>query len=55
MFKNNIAMVESATNLSKIGDERALVIILPLPIEGIDACPVRIIAIRKGGLANGYQ
>jgi len=47
MFQNNIAMVESATNLSAIGDERVTVVILPLPIEGIDACPVRIVAFRK--------
>ena len=54
MFKNNIAQIESATNLSEIGNERVLVVILPLLIEGIDACPVRIIAIRKGGLPSGY-
>lgn len=50
MFQNNIAMVESATNLAAIGDERVIVFILPLPIEGIDACPVRIVAFRKGDL-----
>lgn len=48
MFKNNIAMVESATNLAAIGEERATVFILPLPIEGIDACPVRIVAVKQG-------
>lgn len=47
MFQNNIAMIESATNLSAIGNDRVLTFILPLPIEGIDACPVRIIAFRK--------
>lgn len=52
MFQNNIAMIESATNLSAIGDERVLTFILPLPIEGIDACPVRIVAFRKGDLCN---
>lgn len=52
MFQNNIAMVESATNLAIIGDERVTVFILPLPIEGIDACPVRIVAFRKGDLYN---
>jgi len=48
MFRNNIAMVESATNLGAIGEERVTVFILSLPIEGIDACPVRIVAFRKG-------
>lgn len=50
MFQNNIAMVESATNLAAVGDERVTIFILPLPIEGIDACPVRIIAFREGDL-----
>ena len=50
MFQNNIAMVESATNLAAIGNERVIVFILPLPIEGIDACPVRIVAFKKGYL-----
>jgi len=47
MFQNGIAMVESATNLAAVGDHRVEVFILPLAIEGIDACPVRIIAIRR--------
>lgn len=46
MFKNNIAMVESATNLAAVGDARVKVYILPLPIEGVEASPVRIIAER---------
>ncbi len=44
MFKNNIAMVESCTNLAAVGDRRVKVYILPLPIEGAEASPVRIIA-----------
>jgi arylformamidase len=52
MFKNNVAMVESCTNLAAIGDERVTVFILPLPIEGIEACPVRIIAFHKGDLCD---
>jgi arylformamidase len=44
MFKRNIPMVESATNLAAIGNRRVKVYILPLPIEGIEASPVRIIA-----------
>jgi arylformamidase len=50
MFSNGIGMIESATNLKEIQRGRALVFILPLPIEGIDACPVRIIGIREGGI-----
>ena len=51
MFKHGIAMIESATNLAALGDERALCFILPLKIKGIDACPVRIVAIKDGGIA----
>lgn len=47
IFKNGIAMIESLTNLDKIGDDKVKVFILPLPIEGIDSCPVRIIAIKE--------
>ena len=50
MFQHGIAMVESATNLAALGEERHIVVILPLPIEGIDSCPVRIIAFKKGDL-----
>jgi arylformamidase len=46
MFRNGIAMVESATNLAAIGDARVKLFILALPIEGLDACPVRILAIK---------
>jgi arylformamidase len=52
MFKNGLAMIESATNLAAIGDDRVVVFILPLPIEGVDAIPVRIIAVRKEDLAD---
>ena len=52
MFQNEIAMVESATNLAAVGEDRVTVFILPLPIEGIDACPVRIVAFRKGDLCD---
>lgn len=48
--KAGIPMIESLTNLDKLGMERHMIIILPLPIEGLDACPVRVVAIKKGGL-----
>ena len=52
IFTRGIGMIESATNLKAIQGQRALVFILPLPIEGIDACPVRIIAVKEGGIVN---
>jgi len=48
IFQNDICMIESATNLAAVGDERMFAFILPLAIEGIDACPVRVVALRKG-------
>ena len=50
IFKHNLAMVESLTNLDKIENGRALVFMLPLKIVGIEACPCRIIAINDGGI-----
>ena len=48
MFKSNIAMVESVTNLEKLdNDNDNFVIMLPLPMEKADASPVRIIALVK--------
>lgn len=44
-----IAIVESLANLDKIEGGRAFVFILPLPIKGVDSCPVRIIGILPGG------
>jgi arylformamidase len=49
-FKRGVAIIESLTNLSRIENGRALVFILPLPIEGMEACPSRIIAINDGGI-----
>lgn len=45
-------MIESLTNLDKIEGGRATVIMLPLRIPGIEACPTRIIAINKGGITE---
>ena len=50
LFQHGIPMLESLTNLSEIADERVTLFILPLPIERLDASPVRVAAIRKGVL-----
>jgi arylformamidase len=47
LFEHNVAMVESLTNLDKLQSTRFEMIILPLPVEGLDSCPVRVIAIEK--------
>ena len=45
-FKRGMAIVESLTNLEAILGERTTVFILALPMQGMDASPCRIIAIR---------
>lgn len=45
-FNRNIAVVEALTNLGKIANKRTTVFMLVLPMEGVDACPVRAIALQ---------
>ena len=45
MFSKGVPMIELATNLAAVGEERVTVFILPLRIDYIDSCPVRMIAI----------
>ena len=47
LFHHNVAMVESLTNLDKLRAKRFEIIILPLMVEGMDACPVRVVALEK--------
>lgn len=47
LFENDVAMVESLTNLDQLKSTRFEVLILPLPVEGMDSCPVRALAIEK--------
>ncbi len=47
LLGNDVAKVESLTNLDKLQSTRFQVIMLPLMIEGMDACPVRAIAIEQ--------
>ena len=44
LFKHNIPIVESATNLDKLTSPRFCVVIAPIAVEGLDSCPVRILA-----------
>jgi arylformamidase len=43
LFHADVAMVESLKDLDKIKSERFTIIMLPLMIEGMDACPIRAI------------
>ena len=46
LFTHDVAMVESLTNLDKLRSTRFQVIMLPLMVEGLDACPVRAVALE---------
>ncbi|MCI9440327.1 MAG: hypothetical protein HFH15_03655 [Ruminococcus sp.] len=45
-FQNGVAIVESLTNLGAIEGIRTTVFVLSLPMQGMDASPARIIAIK---------
>ena len=47
---NGIPVIESLTNLAALGDEHHMILVLPIPFVGSDASPVRVVAIKKGGL-----
>jgi arylformamidase len=51
-FAHDVAVIESMTNLDKLGKERFTIYILPLRVQGMDSCPVRIIACERE-VANG--
>lgn len=51
MFDRNIAMIESATNLEAAVGKNCTIFILPAPIEGVDACPIKLIAVLEGGIS----
>jgi len=46
LFDNEIPLVECLANLDSLTRQRFFVIILPLPIAGIDSSPVRVVAIE---------
>jgi arylformamidase len=46
-FAHDVAMIESMTNLDKLSKERFTIYILPLRVQGMDSCPVRIIACER--------
>lgn len=51
IFEAGIPMIESLTNLGSLDpDEEYFVFILPLPIEGLEASPLRVVAIRREDL-----
>jgi len=47
LFTHDVAMVESLAHLEKLSAPRFTVFILPLPVVGMDACPVRVVAFEE--------
>jgi len=47
LLGNDVAKVESLTNLDKLRTTRFQVIMLPLMVEGMDSCPVRAVALEE--------
>jgi arylformamidase len=47
LFTHDVAMVESLTRLDTLTSDRFTVFILPLMVEGLDSCPVRVVAIEE--------
>ncbi|MFQ6065738.1 MAG: cyclase family protein [bacterium] len=47
LFKNDIPLIESLTNLNQLRKDRVLLFILPVAIKNIEAFPVRVIAIEE--------
>jgi kynurenine formamidase len=57
MLSKDIIFIEVMENLEKLNKDTFMLIFLPLPILGLDSCPVRVIAIEGipglGGRDNG--
>ena len=44
LFSHDVAVIESMTNLDQLSRERFTLFVLPLRVQGMDSCPVRVIA-----------
>lgn len=47
LFENDIPLIEYVANLNDLRKERFFAFILPWKVKGLEACPVRIIAIEE--------
>jgi len=46
LFRANIPLIENLTNLDQVTQSRVKVYALPVPVKGLDAFPLRVIAIE---------
>jgi arylformamidase len=49
LFSQDVALIESMTNLDQLSRQRFTIFVLPLRVQGMDSCPVRIIACECEG------
>lgn len=47
LFKAGIPVIESLANLEKVAVGNYIVFVLPIPIKGIEASPVQVVAIKR--------
>jgi len=47
LFRANIPLIENLTNLGQLRQPRVTVYALPVPVKGLDAFPLRVIAIER--------
>jgi arylformamidase len=52
LFSNDIPLIEDLNNLDKLNDSRVFFFALPLPVEGLDASPIRPIAVEPLEVGN---
>ena len=46
LFRKNIPLIENLTNLDQLSQARVMVYALPVPVKGLDAIPLRVIAVE---------
>jgi len=47
LFRANIPLIENLTNLDQLTQSRVRVCALPIPVKGLDAFPLRVIAVES--------
>ncbi len=47
LFRNNIPLIENLTNLDQLSQSRVQVYALPVPVKGLDAIPLRVVAVES--------
>jgi arylformamidase len=48
LMEGGVIIIENITNLREIAKPEVELIALPLPLKGLEACPIRMVAIEEG-------